>query len=138
MNDAKPKGLQGKSSGGNKSRGNRGSKPIGDITFININLSDAQKSACGKWIASGVDVQQALEGVLASEYKLGFAYDVRNGAYIVSITDRREDSEFFAHCYSLRSSDPITALLRVIWVHAVFSEGDWGVLVASVKNQADW
>lgn len=138
MSNAKSTGLQGKSSGSGKSRGSRGGKSLGDITFITVNLTDAQKSACSAWIDGGVNVQQTLEGVLSAEYKVGFTYDSRNGAFIVSLTDRREESEFFAHCYSLRAGDPITAFLRVMWVHAVYCSGDWGELATSPSRAADW
>jgi len=136
--NGKTKGLVSKGSGGGKPRGVGGGKSFGDITFIAVNLTDAEKLVAEKWIKNGVDLQQALEGVLSSEYKLGLTYDVRNGAYICSITDRREDSKFFAYCYSLRARDPITAFLRVAWLHAVHLEGDWEGLVASSTRPADW
>lgn len=121
------------SAGASRRKGN-----LPETTFINVQLTEAQKSAWAKWSGGGFDIGEALEGVLVSDYKVGFAYDGRNGAFICSITDRREESKFFAHSYSLRARNPLDALSRVIWLHSVFAEGDWENLAAPGDNSDIW
>lgn len=113
---------------GGKGKPSTGKGSLPDITFLNISLSDAQKSAWKHWHSLKPNVSDVVAGILASEYKLSFGFDPRNNAVMCTLTDRKPESNYYNHCYTLRADAWETALSRVVWLHAVYADGDWGNL----------
>ena len=96
-----------------------------DITFLNVELGEAEKSACNHWINANPPLAEIVDGLLSEGYKLSHSVDMRSGAHMATLTDRREGSQHANHCITLRGRDYLTALYRLCWVHSVHLDGDW-------------
>lgn len=109
-----------------------------DIKFINFNLSDHQKGLFDAWVSEGVDLFDLAESALRGGYKLSFGEDVQTGAIMCTITNRSGQPEFAQHCFTLRGRDYVTALARVLYVHHIVCEGDWGVIAEASLDDDAW
>jgi len=96
-----------------------------NMQFLTVVLSDADKSACLHWSNSNPPIWEIVDGFISEGYKLSFGCDQRTGAIMCTLTDKRPDSQFLDHCFTIRGRDTGTALFRVCWVHAVRADGDW-------------
>lgn len=122
-----------KSGKGNNSRG-----WTGDIRFINVNLSDSQKLAYAKWITDSPDATRILDETIAGGYKLSVGYDDKQGAYMATLTNRGGDPTFVNSCFTLRARNAWEAVVRVLWLHAIFAEGDWNAFAEPDMDQDLW
>lgn len=109
-----------------------------NITFINVSLSDAQKSVYDGWIRSNPDILSIADGIVASGYKLSFGFDEKNAAFMATITDRKEGSPFNGSCFTLRGRELWQAFSRVLWVHAIYCEGDWHEIASPNQDSDIW
>lgn len=109
-----------------------------DIKFLNVELGESQKSACGHWIASQPDIWSIMDGLISEGYKVSHSVDKRSGAHMATITDRREDSQFLDHCFTIRGRDYGTALLRLCWVHTCYLDGDWSNIGSNTADNDLW
>lgn len=123
---------------------NRPSTPVArtakqpDIKFLNVELGESQKSACGHWIASQPDIWAIMDGLISEGYKVSHSIDKRTGAHMATITDRRENSQFADHCFTIRGRDYGTALLRLCWVHTCYLDGDWSNIGGNAADNDLW
>lgn len=109
-----------------------------DIKFLNVELGESQKAACGHWINSQPDVWSIMDGIISEGYKVSHSVDKRTGAHMATITDRRENSQFTDHCFTIRGRDYGTALLRLCWVHSVYLDGDWSNIGSYTADGDVW
>lgn len=56
------------------------------VEFINIRLSDDDKLTLSSWEEPGGDFLMELERLVDNGYKVSFSYDMRNVAWLVSLT----------------------------------------------------
>ena len=131
--DSKGNSLNGSGSNG---RAAKKQSSFTDIKFINFNLTDHQKGLYDAWVSKGVDLFDLAETALRGGYKLSQGEDSQTGAIMCTITNRAGDPAFVQHCFTLRGRDYATALARVLYVHHIICEGDWGV-IAAPSNQDD-
>lgn len=108
-----------------KSGSNGGRGGYAQIEFINVNLTDAQKSAYAKWEGGNPDILQIEDDVLAGGYKLSCSFDDKSLSYLCSLTNRNGDPSFVNKCYTLRARTAWQARARVLWLHSVHCGGDW-------------
>jgi len=109
-----------------------------DIKFINFNLSDHQKGLYDAWARTGPDLFDLAESALRGGYKLSQGEDGQTGAIMCTITNRAGDPNFIQHCFTLRGRDYAAALARVLYVHYIVCEGDWGVIAAPSDQDDVW
>lgn len=123
---------------GGSGRASKKQSSFTDIKFINFNLTDHQKGLFNAWAADGVDVLDLADQVCRGGYKLSSGEDVKTGAIMCTITNRAADPAFAQHCFTLRGRDYATALARVLFVHYIICEGDWGVIAAPSDDDDAW
>lgn len=126
---------------GNQGQGGKSPKrqsSFTDIKFINFNLSDHQKGLYDAWVSKGVDLFDLAETCLRGGYKLSQGEDAQTGAIMCTITNRAGQPEFTSHCFTLRGRDYATALARVLYVHHIICEGDWGVIATASLDDDAW
>lgn len=111
--------------GDNSPSPRKNSGSFSPIQFINVNLQDAHKQAFAHWLTLSPDVVSLLDDVILGGYKLSVGYDEGSNSYLATITNRKGVPEFVNHCFTLRARDAWTAIARVLWLHAVFAQGDW-------------
>lgn len=114
------------------------SAKLPDTKFLNVELGESQKAACGHWISGQPDIWSIMDGLISEGYKVSHSMDKRTGAHMATITDRREGSEFIDHCFTIRGRDYGTALLRLCWVHAVYLDGDWANIAGNDVSGDVW
>lgn len=108
------------------------------ISFINVSLNDAEKSACSKWIAGEPDCFELLDQLGTDGYKVSFGYDEKSSAHLVSVTNRGGQAEYVGHCFTMRARSSWEALLRALWVHTALCEGDWSQIAQPNVDADIW
>lgn len=92
--------------------------------FVNITLTEEQKTAFGDWSPSApwVEILSDLsdDGVVFSLKK-----DFKGDTYMASLTQRREDSENAGLCVTARSSDAGVAMLRILYIASQILPTAW-------------
>jgi len=104
-------------------------------TFVSPNLTEAQKAAFNDW-ASRVDFADVLFKVLDSGYKISAKWDDYSAAYMALLQPTSEQSPNDGYILTARARDPLTAMYRAIYVHAVVLEADWTDYLG--RQEIDW
>lgn len=104
-------------------------------TFVSPTITEAQKTQFAEW-ASRVDFADLLFKVCESGYKYSGKWDDYSQAYMALLLPVDDQGINAGYILTARARDPLTALYRVCFFHAVLLEGDWVGDLA--RQDIDW
>jgi len=90
----------------------RGSSPLDK--FHNIDFNDRERIEFGEWFKGRVpDLSSFIVKLSECGWKISFSFSEHYHCYFGSLTDKRPDSEYFEHTFSVRHGDfdKLTGLL---------------------------
>lgn len=93
--------------------------------YVNLSLTDAQKSGFEAWAATADVWGDEIPRVLDSGYTVSLAHDDYSdsmiaGLYCINASDANAGWKLTAH-----GGEVETALVRLMYIHFVLLEGDW-------------
>jgi hypothetical protein len=95
--------------------------------FINVRLSDDQKSDFRKWIEENPDLYaKLLDDVLGAGMKISASYDAANQCYISTFTGRLVAESDDRYCMTTRASTFWEVLALAVWKHYFVAREDYG------------
>ncbi len=93
--------------------------------YVNYSPTQQDKAEFDTWASSGEVWYDAVPSLLQSNYKLSVAYDDNNEAFRASVFAQNPADVNAGWCLTMRAADPVTAIMRVLFVHEVVMGGDW-------------
>lgn len=105
--------------------------------FLNVNLTDAQKSTFDKW-CEGTGAWETLHGMVGNGVVVSVKTDARGGGFIASATQRRADSPNAGLCVTARAGEPPKALLRLLFTLAILGHSDRWEDVQPIASPDRW
>lgn len=105
--------------------------------YINLTLSDAQKSSYPQWVASAAFPRQ-LEGFTADGINFSLKIEPKGGGFLASATQRRVGSPNAGYCVTARAKDAVTALGRCVYCVTILSRAERWTDVQDVANPDRW
>jgi len=106
------------------------------LGWVNINLNDEQKAEFSVWCADK-DFASLLDKLTGSAYRLSVYWDDYNDTYAASLTCWLAASGQCGYSLSMRGSDAVTAIWRVIFTHYAVCLEDWGPYIGK-STRSDW
>lgn len=107
------------------------------VGYINLQLSDEQKSAFDSWINSAAPVEQ-LEAFTGDGINFSLKVDRRSGGFLASATQRRADSPNAGLCVTARAREAHVAFWRVVYCVTVLSRAERWTDLQPVANPDRW
>jgi hypothetical protein len=105
--------------------------------YINLNLSDEQKTAYDTW-AGSASLWEALEFHVADGVNLSLKIDARNDGFLASATQRREDSPNAGLVVTARGRDAATAWGRCLYILTVLAHKERWEDTQPLANPDRW
>ena len=105
--------------------------------YINLNLSDEQKSLYEAWSTSA-HYWATLEAQVEDGVNLSLKLDPKGGGFLASATQRRADSPNAGLVVTARGRDASTAWGRVIFCLAILSEQEKWEYTQPVADPDRW
>lgn len=94
------------------------------VTFVNINLSEDDKTKFVGWLESQGDSWVGeFANVMADGYKVGCTWDAANTCFIASMTGKEEGTPNYNCCITARSNEWSEALQLLHFKHEVICSG---------------
>lgn len=104
--------------------------------WVNVHLDDKQKLAFDTWWQNQ-DFNAMLDRLVNSAYRLSVYWDDYNETYAASLTCWNPTTDQCGYSLSMRGSDSITAIWRVLYTHYQVCQENWGAWMIRGKKQ-DW
>jgi|SRR5664279_1210551 len=97
------------------------------VTFVTINLTEADQKKFAGWISGIVEEWPTLfSQLIADGYKVGVTWDDNNACFIASLTGKVEGEVNYNKCIVARSSEWHEALQLLHYKHLIVcAAGDW-------------
>lgn len=105
--------------------------------YINLNLSDDQKSQYPKWSASA-SLYDTFEAVVADGVVMSVKIDPKGGGFLASATQRRESSPNAGLVVTARGQDAVTAWGRLLFCLAILCRSERWEDVQSIAQPDRW
>lgn len=105
--------------------------------YINLTLSDEQKTAYEAW-ASSASMWEVLEGSVSDGVNLSLKLDPKGDGYLASATQRRGDSPNAGLVVTARGKDASTAWGRVLYLLAVLGHKERWEDTQPIANPDRW
>jgi hypothetical protein len=102
-----------------------GGKSGWQTVFVDIPLSGVTMEEIDSVYAQSDTVYDGLEGLLGSQYRVGFAYNVQNDAVICSVTCKDEDGVNSGKTFTSFAGTWYDALRVSLYKHYVICEEKW-------------
>lgn len=98
-----------------------------NFEFVQINLSDADKTHFGEMLETAADeLDDAMATLLESQYKLSVTYDERNSCFIASLTAKHETDDNWGYVLPSRQGDMWSAIRLAAFKHVhMCKDGVW-------------
>lgn len=94
--------------------------------FVNINLSDADKSAYLAWCKEHANqFDEMLRGFLEDGNKLTISWDTRSKCYMAAAKNDDPEHRNGGLCVTSRSGDVTDAIWLTLYKHYAICDGDW-------------
>lgn len=105
--------------------------------FINLELSDAQKTDARRWMEDPARVWDNIFTLVFAGYKLTLSYDATRSAYNLSMTCKATDDPNNGYTLSGRGGSEIAAAVSFWYKHSEVCQGRWPLVgAASGKGYA--
>lgn len=97
------------------------------ITFVQCNLSSAEKKEFAKWVAAERENLDSLViEVLQTGHKIGWSFNDNTDSFIVSLTGKPEGCINASRCNTSHAKDYATALWVALFkFHVIWRKGVW-------------
>jgi len=106
--------------------------------FHVLEFNDRERAEFGNWVVGkDTDLQSLLIKLSECGWKVSFSYSEHYHCYFGSLTDKRPDSEYFEHTFSIRHGDfdKLTRLLE--YAHTtLLVDGQFRII--SRTDDANW
>lgn len=97
-------------------------------SFVQVDLTEAQKEMCKHWVAWDNDPDGAVQAVLGDGLKVTVKEDERSGGYLAMIVPATEPHKFAGWILTGRGSTALKAVKQACFRHLVQFEGDWPLI----------
>lgn len=110
--------------------------PYIETTFVNLKLSEKDKTAFKKWAVEQVnDLDMHLTNLILGGHKLSLSYSEKNQSYSCAITCRDKTSVNVNKCVVSMHKSPYDALWVALYKHVkLLGDSDW----TDVVGEDDW
>jgi hypothetical protein len=107
------------------------------IGYINLTLSEEQKSAFPDWqlSASAID---SLEAFTGDGINFSLKTDTRSGGFLASATQRRSDSPNAGYVVTARAREAYTAFWRVVYCVVLLSHAERWTDIQPMASPDRW
>lgn len=99
--------------------------------FVNLSLTEQQKSAFNAWEQDGDMTQDALLDAVERVGKVTLSWDDRQGCYMAALTVTRQGRPDSGFCVTARSLDLFRAVNRLLFLYWKVAEGNLAPHAAS-------
>jgi len=104
--------------------------------WVNIHLPDDAKARFFSW-AEANKLDDLMLKVVADNYRISLYWDEYNECHAASLTCWNKHTDQYGYSLSMRGSDPLTALWRVLYTHYDFCKENWGAWMTR-PTKSDW
>lgn len=107
----------------------RGSAPLKDFTFIEYQLTEADKDKLKALVSTGDIAEHHVFGIVATGYKFSVGPDRKGGGFLAVLSCNNQDDINYGLCLTGRGKTAEGATCSLIFRHEVLSDdGIWSTL----------
>lgn len=103
------------------------SKQQYDVTFINYNLSKAEKASIKAWEFPQEVYEDLMVKLTQGNYKITTSYDAYSESYQAFLIPTKDNPQHQGFILAGRGSTPIKAFKQACWIHYKLLKEDWSL-----------
>lgn len=106
--------------------------------YVNVTITQEMKLELKELLERGYNLEERLEDVILDGYRLGVTFDHYHQSFAASLYCQNKDNGNAGWTLAARAGNARAAIVRLLYLHLVHYEGEWGDGSTSGNAADEW